>query len=484
VLLLASAGGALGLLAAQWTLDAMSRASDDFAELGWKEGVELDWPVVVFTLGVILVTSLFVCAIPAMVASRFNVYASLKDDAGAQASGGRRGLLSGLQIAQVAIAFALLVGGGLLLRSLHKVISVDPGFQVENLLAFQMSVPRSGFTDAGARARLYREVIDRLEGVPGVQSVGASTSLPLHGTYTTDGFAVVGHEETVPGAWQTGRFDSISPEYFQTLGGPLLRGRYFSRQDSIGHPPVMIVNETMAKRYWPDEDPLGERIDLGSTLNNGTDGVFEIVGVVGDLKDTALDRATEPCMYVPCDQVALHFTYFTLRLNCEPMSVVRAVRKEVAAVTRDEAPFEFVSAEQLLANTLFHRFEMTVSLCVFAAVAVGLSAIGLYGVVSFSVARRTREIGVRMALGGQRGHVRRMVLRQGLRLTAIGLGIGLLGSLALSRALSSQLYEISPADPITIVAVSTLLLVVALLACYFPARRATKVDPMVALRCE
>jgi putative ABC transport system permease protein len=437
----------------------------------------------VFTLGAILVAAFSVSAIPAAAATRINVNASLKDGTGAQASGGRRGLLSGLQVAQVAIAFALLVGGALLLRSLHRVLSVNPGFQTENLLTFQMSVPRSGYTDPGGRARLYREVIDRLEGIPGVQSVAAATSLPLHGTYSTSNFAIVGHEETGPGTWQTTRFDSISPEYFQTLGVPLLRGRHFSRQDSIGHPPVMIINEAMAKRYWPDGDPLGKHV-AGMNLNDSTGGPFEIVGIVSDMKDTALDRPAEPCLYVPCDQVALRYTFFTLRISGEPMSLVSAVRKEVAAATRDEAPFGFISAEDLLGQTLTHRFEMTVPLCVLAALAVGLSAMGLYGVVSFSVARRTREIGVRIALGGQRGHVRRMVLRQGLRLTAIGLAIGLPVSLALMRGLSNQLYEVSPADPVTFVAVSTLLLVVALLACYLPARRATKVDPMVALRCE
>jgi len=483
-LVLASAGGALGLLAGQWTIDVMSSTSNDMAEMGWDGTGGFDWPVVVFTLGAVLVISLFLCAIPAVVAPRFSVNALLKQGAGAQSGGGRRGWLSGLQVAQVALAFVLLVGSSLMLRSFHRLTSVHPGFQSENLLSFQMAVPRSRTIDSQARARLYREIIDRVEEIPGVQSVGASSSLPLHLSYTTYNFAIVGHEETTPGVSHVGCVDSISPEYFKTLGVPLLRGRHFTRQDSIGHPPVMIINEAMAKRYWPSEDPLGERIDLGGTLNDGTQGSFEIVGVVGDLKDTALDRAAEPYMYVPCDQIAHRFAFFTLRISGEPMDLVPAVRKKVAAVTQDEAPFAFVSAEQLRGYSLQHRLEMTVILGMFGAVAVGLSAMGLYGVVSFSVARRTREIGIRIALGGLRGHVLRMVLRQGLKLTAIGLAIGSPCSLALSLALSSQLYEVGPVDPVTFVAVSTLLFVVALLACYLPARRATKVDPMVALRCE
>ncbi|UCC31726.1 MAG: ABC transporter permease, partial [Phycisphaerales bacterium] len=471
-LLLACVGGTVGLLVVSWVFDALA------AFVGDLHGVGVDWNVLGFTAAVTVVTALLICLIPALVTSRFDIHTSLKG--GTQSSAGRRRhrLLSGVQVAQVTVAFMLLVGAGLLLRSVRQLLSVDPGFQSENLLTFQMSVPRSGFTDAGARARLYREVIDQLENIPGVQSVGASTSLPLHRAFVTNGFSIVGREEAVPGAWQTGRFDSISPEYFQTLGVPLLRGRFFSRQDSIGHPPVVIINEAMAKRYWPNEEPLGERVDLGSTFNDGTDGLFDIVGIVGDIKDTALDRAAEPCMYASCDQVALRFTFFTLRTTGEPMGLVRAVRKEVATVTRDEAPFEFISMDILLKGTTEQRMSVAVLLGLFAAVAMGLSAVGLYGVVSFSVARRTREIGIRMALGGQRGHVQRMVLRQGLTLTAVGLGIGLLGSLVLMRALSSQLYEVSPADPVTFSAVSTLLLVVALLACHFPARRATKVDPM------
>ena len=468
VLLLASAGGVLGLLAGQWTIDAMASTSNDMAEMGWEGTGGLDWPVIVFTLVIVFATSLFLCMLPAVVASRFNVNALLKQGAGAQSGGGRRGLLAGLQVAQVALAFVLLVGSGLLLRSFQRLTAVDPGFETENLLTFQMSVPRSETIDSQTRARLYREIIDRVEEIPGVESVGASTSIPLHLSYSTYNFAIVGREEATPGVSHTGRVDSISPEYLKTLGVPLLSGRHFSRQDSIGHPPVMIINETMAERYWPNKDPLGERIDLGSTLNDGTQGSFEIVGVVGDLKDTALDRAAEPYMYVPCDQIALRFAFFTLRISGEPLDLVRAVRKEVAAVTQDEAPFAFVSAEQLLGYTLQHRLEMTIILGGFGAVAVALSAMGLYGVVSFSVARRTREIGIRVALGGQRGDVLRLVLKQGIKLTAVGLGIGLPCSLALSLALSSQLYEVGPADPVTFVAVSMLLLVVALLACYLP----------------
>jgi putative ABC transport system permease protein len=202
------------------------------------------------------------------------------------------------------------------------------------------------------------------------------------------------------------------------------------------------------------------------------------------VKDTSLDRPAEPSIFVPFNQVTLRFMYFTLRIGGEPMGIVREVRKEVAAITQNEAPFEFISMKRLLMGSMEQRLGIAILLGMFAAVAMGLSAVGLYGVVSFSVARRTREIGIRMALGGRCGDMLRLVLRQGVTLTAVGLGIGLLGSLALMRGLSSQLYEVSPADPLTFAAVSTLLLIVALLACYFPARRAAKVDPMIALRCE
>ena len=482
-LVLASLGGILGLLAATWTLDALiARAgAEAAAALG---SITLDWPVLAFTAAVTIVTSLAVCLIPALLATRPDLRASLKEGARSQTGRERRRLLAGFQVAEVAVAFVLLIAAGLLLRSFQQLMTVDPGFETGNILTFQLSVPRSENADPGQRARLYSEMIQRLENVPGVQAVGASTSLPLHIASVSDSFVIVGRPAPESGVWPTARFDSVSPGYFKAMGVPLRAGRMFTEQDDLDHPPVMIVNETMARRYWPGEDPVGAQVDTGASLNDGSRAVFEVVGVVGDLHDTNLERDPEPCMYVCYHQQALRFMSFTMRTSVDPMSLVAAVRKEVAAVTRDEAPFEFYSTDELLAVSLRQRKAVTLLLSIFAALAVGLSAIGLYGIIAYSVARRTHEIGVRMAVGGQRSDVLVMVLKQGLVLTGIGLAIGVVASLGATRVLASMLYEISPIDPVTFIAVSALLAAVALLACYMPARRATKVDPAIALRCE
>ena len=479
---LASLGGVLGLLAATWTLDLLiARAGAEAAKLG---SITLDWRVLVFTAAAVIVTSLAVSLIPAFIASRPDLHASLKEGARAQTGKERRRLLAGFQVAEVAVAFVLLVAAGLLLRSLQQLMTVDPGFEMGTILTFQLSVPRSENADPAQRARLYSEMIDRLENIPGVQSIGASTSLPLHPASVSDSFGIVGRPAPESGVWPQARYDSISPGYFTAMGVPLRTGRMFTEQDDLEHPPVMIVNEEMVRQYWPGESPIGEQVALGSRLNDGEQAVLEVVGVVGDLHDTNLERDPEPCMYVCYRQQALRFMSFTMRTTVEPMSLVAAVRREVAAVTREEAPFEFFSAEELLAKSIRQRKAVTFMLSIFAAVAVGLSAIGLYGIISYSVARRTHEIGIRMAVGGRGADVLRMVLKQGLVLTGIGLAIGVAASLGMTQALRSMLYEISPIDPLTFLGVALLMVGVALLACYLPARRAASVDPMVALRCE
>jgi putative ABC transport system permease protein len=480
--LLAGLGCALGLLLAYWALDVLVAAAG--ARAPGLNRVALDGRVLGFTLVVAGVTSLLIGLSPAVLASRPVLHSSLKEGGRTPAGTARRKLFAGLLVGEVALALVLLAGAGLLLRSFQRLTAVDPGFQYGDILTFQLSVPRSGFSDPGKRAELYRQVIERLEALPGVQSAGASTSLPLHIASVSDSFAIVGRPRPASGVWPNVRFDSVSPEYFQTMGVPLLAGRFFSEQDTLGQAPVMIINQTMAKRYWPDQNPLGERVALGSSLNDGSRAVFDIVGVVGDLHDTTLDLDPQPCMYVSYRQQALRFMFFALRTSVDPLTLVGPVRKEVSAVTKEEAPFEFFSMQQLLMRTVLKRSVVTLLLSVFAAVAVGLSALGMYGMISYSVARRTHEIGVRMAIGAQRSDVLRLVLLQGFTLTVIGLAVGIVISLGATRVLASLLHEISATDPATFFGVSVLLAAVAFVACYIPARRATKVDPMVALRCE
>jgi putative ABC transport system permease protein len=416
--------------------------------------------------------------------SQVDLHGLLKQGTRTSAFAGRHRLSGGFVVSQVAVAVVLLVGAGLLARSFQRLVTVDPGFQPDNVLAFQLSVPRAGFSDAGQRAGLYRQVLERLETLPGVEAVGASTNLPLHPAYATDSFVIQGRPQPNPGEVPRARYDSISAQYFQTIGVPLLQGRFFNEQDKIGRPGVVIINETMAKLYWPDEDPIGQRIILGSTLNDGSPAHFEIVGIVAGQRDTRLDAPLEPYLYVPYRQQALRYMSFVLRTSVDPLSLIGAVRKEVAAVTKEEAPFEFASMTQLLRRSVASSFAITLVLGFFALVALGLAALGIYGMLSYLVRRRTHEIGVRMAIGARHEDVLGLVLRQGCGFAAMGLGIGLIVALAGTHVLSSQLYEVSAIDAPTFLGVSVVLSVVALLACYAPARRATKVDPMVALRCE
>jgi putative ABC transport system permease protein len=313
--------------------------------------------------------------------------------------------------------------------------------------------------------------------------VGASTNPPLHPAYATNNFVIQGRPEPAPGDVPIARYDSISPQYFQTMDVPLLKGRFFSEQDTVGRPGVAIINETTARRYWPNEDPIEQRITLG-TLNDGAPGDFAIVGIVGDQRDTRLDAASEPYVYVPYRQQALRFMCFTLRTSVDPLGLVSAVRKEVAGITGEEAPFGFASMTQLLRRSVAAPLAITLVLCIFALAALGLAALGIYGMISYLVARRTHEIGIRVALGAQRSDVLRLMIKHGLALTALGLGIGLTVSLASTHVLSHLLYEVTATDPATFVGVSVVFAAVALLACYIPARRAAKVDPMVALRYE
>ena len=480
--LLAFLGAGLGVVLAAWVQDTLFTAIA--GDVPQAEPVILDGSVLGFALAITVLTTLAFGLAPALSTSRVDLQASLKQGRHAAALTGRHRLSSGFVVPQVAVAFVLLVGGGLLARSFQRLMAVDPGFRPENVLAFQLSVPRSRFSDAAKRAELYRQVIERLEILPGVQSVGASTNLPLHPAWAADSFVIQGRPQPLPGAVPRARYDSISSQYFQTMGVSLLRGRFFNEQDTVDRPGVVIINETLANRYWPDEDPIGQRITLGSTLNDGSPAHLEIVGIVVGQRDTRLDAALEPYVYVPYRQQALRWMCFTMRTSVDPLSLVGAVRSEIAAITKEEAPFEFASMTQLLQRSVAGPFAITLVLCVFALAALGLAALGIYGMISYLVTRRTHEIGIRVALGARPSEVLRLVIKHGLALTAAGLGIGLAVSLASTRVLSHLLYEVTATDPATFVGVSVLFAAVALLACYIPARRATRVDPMVALRCE
>jgi putative ABC transport system permease protein len=372
------------------------------------------------------------------------------------------------------------------MRSFHRLMGVEFGFAPENVLTFELSLPPAVNQSADQQAELYSQVLERLESLPTVESACANTTLPLTGGGIGLAFEIEGRDHPAPDTELSALYGSISPSYFHTMGIPLIAGRPFNELDARGRAGVTIINQAMAQRFWPGESPLGHRLTIHQgpfVTGDSSPQTCEIVGVVGDVRRFIFD-GPEPCMYVPLRQQTWRFMAFALRSADDPTALIRAVRAEVGAVTREAAPYGFKTLDQHLADTVAQRRFAMLLLGIFAAVALILAAVGIYGALSYTVAQRTHEIGLRMALGAKRTDLVGMVLRQGLALTVFGLLIGLAGAFAGTRVLKSLLFEISALDPATFVGVPVLLASVALLACYIPARRATKVDPIVALRCE
>ncbi len=474
-------GGALGVLVALWGLETLVAVVP--AELPRAGQISLDGRVLAFAAAITLLTGLLFGLAPVLGVLRRDLHESFKEAGRAQGVPARHGLRGALVVAEVALALTLLAGAGLLTRSFQRLVNVDPGFDTGNLLTFYMDAGFSKPMNSPQRAALYEEIRERLAALPGVESVVAGTSLPLWGSRIGFGVVIEGRPDPSPSEVQSARYCAVTTGYFRSLGIPLLKGRTFTDRDRLGSPGVMVINEAMARRFFPDEDPLGQRIGAGMILWEDEPRSFEIVGIVGDARES-LSSEPQPYMYVPSLQQTWPFMAFALRSTVDPGRLVGAVRAEVASLTREEAAFEFMTMDERSATGVAQqRFAMFL-LAAFGAVALILAALGIYGTLSYFVAQRTHEVGVRMALGAQRGSVLRLVLKRGLTLTAIGLLIGLVVSLASARVLSSQLYETDPTDPISFIAVSLLLGIVALLACFLPAHRATRVDPVVALRCE
>ena len=386
-----------------------------------------------------------------------------------------------LVVAEVALAIVLLVGAGLLLRSFQRVLEIDPGFQPEHVLTASLSLPESQYTQEARIRSFYHRLIERLQHLPGTAMAGASTDLPLNAgwnhIFTAEGY------QPPPGAnLNFCNHSVILGQYLQTMGVPLLRGRYFTERDNQDSAPVLIVSESLAKRYWPNQDPIGKRLKWGPASSK--DSWQTIVGVVGDVKQGALEVATTPHTYEPFLQNTPRSVNVAIRASGKPASLASALRAAVWALDPQLAVAQVRTMDQVIsASTTPRRFNLFL-LAGFASLALTLSAIGIYGVIAYSVVRRVNEIGIRMALGAQRRDVMRLVIGQGLLLLGIGLVVGIVGALGLTRALASFLYGIRPTDPMTFAGVVVILATVALLASYIPARRATKVDPMIALRCE
>ena len=475
--LLTLLGGAGGLLLAVWGVQLFVASKP--ADLPRLAAIGVDYKVLLFALLVSLLTGLLFGLAPALSASNPDLNSAFKDASPNTTAGGRFRLRQSLVVAEIALAFVVLIGAGLLIKSFSHLLAVRPGFDPAHLSTLRMGLTDQRYIKATDKARFVKDLNVRLESIPGVLGVGISDDLPISETDSTTRITVEGRpsqtadEQTVVG------LHVINANYFAALGTRLLKGRTITERDDRNAPSVFVINQTMARRLWPNEEPVGKRIRY-----NSKDPFGEIVGVVEDVKYDGLHSADSPHLYEPYQQNSWPFLTFALRSQLDQSTLIAAVQREVRALDPNLPISNIRTMGEVMDDSLARRRLVLTLFSFFAAVALLLAAIGIYGVLASSVARRTRELGIRMALGAQVGDVLRMIIRQGMVLISIGLGIGLIAAFAMTRVLKSLLFGVSVTDPVTFAAIAALLMLVALMACYIPARRATKVDPLVALRYE
>ena len=479
-LVLAAAGALLGLALAFGGLKLLAALKPD--GLLWVETIPIDAAVLGFTCVLAVLTGIVFGFVPLMQVRRTDVQSTLREG-GRSGGPDRRGTATrrGLVVAQVALSLMLLTGAGLLMRSFARLQQVDPGFDPAGVVTMNIALPEARYTNDTTRIAFFDALLPRVAALPGVQAVGAASSVPLTGGWSTS-FTVEGLAVPEGEMGPYGNFRVVSPDFHRTLRIPLLRGRRFTDADRMGAPPVAIVDDLMAKRYWPGQDPIGKRVSVSGS-DDDPDWA-EVVGVVGHTRQDGLESEGRAQLYMPYRQLMIPGLTLAVRTAGDPTQVAGAVRAAVREVDPDQPIAEVQTMDDLVSSALGPRRFAMVLLGLFAAVALVLAAVGIYGVMSFDVARRSQEIGVRMALGAEAGSVLRLVLRQGLVLAGIGVVLGVLGSLALTGLIRSQLYEMSAVDPVTFGLVVVLLLAVASLASLVPARRATRVDPLNAMRAD
>jgi len=413
-------------------------------------------------------------------AAKINLNESLKEGGrdGAGSSRGRK-LRSALVVAEVALSVVVLTGAGLLIKSFSQLLSVDTGFVSENLLTANVQLVQH--KDPQKRVALARQVIERVQSVPGVEVAGGGTGLPPQTAQRGTRFEIEGRPDLAQGD-NTAYFVAVTPNYFRALKTPLAQGREFDERDSETSPLVTIINQSLARRLFSGEDPVGKRLKL---VNPEQQADWRtIVGVVGDIRYNGLDDSGEAAIYTPFSQTPFLWTYLMVRTIASPESVAASIEKAVSSVEAGLTAANLRPMKQLISATVAQPRLNALLLSIFAGLALLLAAVGIYGVVSYSVAQRTRELGIRMAMGAKTGDVLKLVVKQGMAAVIIGIAIGLAAAMAVTHLLESLLYEVSATDPATFIIISIVLATVALVACYIPARRATKVDPMEALRYE
>ena len=482
-LLLALVGGAFGLLFSVWGVEFISRGIPaNFTQYiaGWKK-LGVDWWVLGFTVLASVVTGLIFGFAPALQATRMNLNETLKESSKSSSESLRRNRLrSLLVISEVALSLVLSIGAGLMVKSFMNLLSTDLGVNPHNVLTMELALPRVKYKEDKDRINFYEELLRRVEPLPAVQKVAAINFVPMSlGGSTSSVFTIEGQPALPSGKQPYADYRVITPQYFEAIGTNILQGRAFTERDDERATKVVIINDALARRFFPHGDGVGKRLIISKE-----DGPLEIVGVAASTKNEDLDEEPDLGMYVPFTQNPWGSMALVVRTNSEPTVVTSAIRNEVTALDKDQPIYNVRTMEQVVDETLSPKRLAMIMFAFFAFVAMFLAAIGLYAVMSYTVAQRTHEIGIRMALGANQNQILKLVVGQGIILIIIGLVIGLVGAFAVTRVMSGILYGVSSTDPLTFVGVSVLLTVAALLASYIPARKATKVDPMVALRYE
>ena len=490
--LLALAGGALGLLLALWGVDLLLALAP--GDIPRAREIGVDVPVLAFTFAVSVLTGLVFGLAPALQGSRGDVSGALKEAArGSAASFGRSRLRGALVVVEVALAVVLLTGAGLLMRSFVRLTDVDPGFSPANVLLMEFPLSPSRYKEDSQVTLFYDEMLRRVRALPGVEAAGTTHSAPLAGSDSVRPFVMADGAPPEPGKESGASYRVVSPGYFRAMGVPVLRGRDFGDADNHASPGVVVINRTMARRFWNGEsEALGRRMRQGAV--GGESPWLEVVGVVGDVRHAGLDSEPKPEMYFPYAQAVIQRSTsisansrritLAVRASGDTAGLADAARREISALDKNQPVTGVRTLGEAVSRSVTPQRFNTLLLGIFAALAVALAVIGVYGVMSFSVGGRTREIGIRMALGAQGKDIMRMVVGQGMALVLAGVALGVVASFAAARLIESLLYGVSAADPLVFAATPALLCAVALFACYLPARRATKVSPVTALRYE
>ena len=482
-LMLSVGGGAAGLLIAVWGVNWLVSLGPD--TIPRVHEIAVDPRVICFTLLISVATSLLFGLAPALQASRPDLTGALKEGGRSGAGLHRNRLRSVLVISEVALSLVLLIGAGLMIRSFAKLNEVDPGFNPNRVFTMGVALLRNKYPEEERVASFYSQLLERAAATPGVESAGAISDLPLLGSNTSDSFTIEGRPPVAKQEEPSTDYHVVTPRYFESMGIPLLAGRDFAETDTKQAPNVVVINESFARRHFAGDNPLGHRIRLQGQERDP----LLIVGVVGDVRQLGIDKQPVPEAFVPFLQDPLSKTYqrsmtIVARTKSDPAAVAGSLRAALTSLDKSLPVYDLKPMTEYLRDSLARRRFNLILLTAFGGVALALAAVGIYGVISYGVTQRTHEIGIRMALGAKKGDVLRLVVRQGMMMALVGVAIGLLASLALTRLMESLLFGVSVTDPLTFTMIALLLTSVALLACFVPARRAAKVDPLVALRYE